>query len=407
MFDLAIHGLVFSKTLARRWVYVSDGRIALVSSERRGPALSTIELEPSEFLLPSATDLHVHLRDWKQASKETVATGTMSALAGGVTTVAEMPNTEPRIDSAEMVSKRIDLLRNESYVDFALHAGVPNETGEVRRLRGAGAFAVKFYPRDLKRIRELARPIRDHGLMSVVHAEDPSLIDTGDEEDAESRAVNSVLEGDLGDHTNLRFAHISTPSAVQAIISGKSSNLTIEAAPHHLFMTREVAESRIGRANAVRPPLRSAANSRKMFGFLQRGLLDFYATDHAPHTSSEKNSPKPAPGFPGLEFAFPLILTKTSDIALSCRVFCENPARYLGIRKGRIAAGHLADLVVMRKRSWTIDPGKFISKGRITPFQGERLDYSVVRVLKVGELVFDNGKLRRTSVRLVTETSNG
>src|SRR6267143_3007538 len=171
MFDLAIHGLVFSETLSRRWVYISDGRIAGISSDRSGPALSTLELEPGEFLLPAATDLHLHLRDWKQASKETVATGTKSALAGGVTTVAEMPNTDPRIGSAEMVSKRIELLQKESYTDFAVHAGVPEEAREVRMLRNAGAFAVKFYPHDLARIRELARPIRDHGLMSVVHAE--------------------------------------------------------------------------------------------------------------------------------------------------------------------------------------------------------------------------------------------
>jgi dihydroorotase len=347
----------------------------------------------------------VHLRDWKQASKETVATGTKSALAGGVTTVAEMPNTDPRNGSAEMVSKRIELLQKESYTDFAVHAGVPEEAREVRMLRNAGAFAVKFYPHDLARIRELARPIRDLGLMSVVHAEDPTLIDTADEEEAEPRAVHKVLE-DLGEYANMRFAHISTSSAVAAIISRKPSNLTIEVAPHHLFMTREVAKSRIGRAYIVRPPLRSATNCRKMLGFLQKGLLDFYATDHAPHTKNQKYSPKPAPGFPGLEIAFPLMLTKTNDIALTCRVFCENPARYLGIQKGRIAAGYFADLVVMRKRNWTIDPGKFISKGRITPFQGEQLHFSVVRVLKGGEVAFDGGELKKAPARLVTETKS-
>ncbi len=402
MFDLTIHGLVFSKTLARRWVYVADGKIAGVSSERKGPARSTIELEPGEILLPAATDLHVHLRDWKQTSKETVATGTMSALAGGVTTLAEMPNTDPRVGSAEMVSKRIDLLQHESYVDFALHAGVPDDAGEVRKFRKAGAFAVKFYPQDLRRIRELAPLIHDQGLKLAVHAEDPSLIGTSDEEEAEPRAVDKVLE-ELRDYPDVRFAHVSTSSAAEAIITKRSPNLTIEAAPHHLFMTRERAESRIGLASAVRPPLRSASDSSKMLEFLSRGLLDFYATDHAPHTSREKSSPKPAHGFPGLEFAFPLILTETNDLALSCRVFCENPARYLGIRKGRIATGHLADMVVMRKGSWTIDPSKFISKGRVTPFQNERLDYSVSMVIKGGELVFDNGKMRRTPARLVSE----
>ena len=103
MFDLAIHGRVYAGELAEAWVSIKDGVIVKVSSEAAGRAAATLELDDGQILIPAATDLHVHLRDWTQAEKETVETGTKSALAGGVTTVADMPNTVPRLETAELV----------------------------------------------------------------------------------------------------------------------------------------------------------------------------------------------------------------------------------------------------------------------------------------------------------------
>lgn len=406
MYDLAVHGLTYSHGLRTMWVYVSEGRISAVSREPKGRVGVTIKLEPNQVLLPAATDLHVHLRDWKQAAKESVASGTMSAIAGGVTTVAEMPNTEPLINSTDLVEKRVELLRRDSYADFALHAGAPDDLSEIRRFRQAGAFAVKLYAKDLGRFKEIAALVRDCGLRLAVHAEDPSLVGGSREPKAELSAVNQILN-QTEPRVGVRFAHISTSSAVSAVIRARRSRelkrTTLEVAPHHLFMTSRNANRRIGRASVVRPPLRSAANVCKMVRLLKAGAFDFYATDHAPHTKDEKYSQRPAPGFPGSDFAFPLLLSKTEDFALTCRLYCENPARYLGIRKGVISVGYVADLTILERGAWTIKPSRFVSMGRVTPFKDDVLHYRVATVIKEGELAYEQGRLKRPPVHLVGE----
>ena len=138
---------------------------------------------------------------------------------------------------------------------------------------------------------------------------------------------------------------------------------------------------RIGEASKVNPQLRSQANSRAMRGLLKEGFFDFYASDHAPHTLNDKLT-KGAPGFPGLELALPLFLTKTENVALLCRMFCEAPAAYLGMKKGRIASGYSADLVVLSRRRWRVNPADFVSKARVTPFAGEEMRFAVDQVLR-------------------------
>jgi dihydroorotase len=120
---------------------------------------------------------------------------------------------------------------------------------------------------------------------------------------------------------------------------------------------------------------------------MRQGVFDFYATDHAPHTLEEKF--QGSPGFPALELALPLFLTKTRNVALVSRLYCEAPAAYLGIRKGKIARGYSADLVVIGRRDSVVDPEKFVSKGRVTPFVGETLRFAVERVFKNGMTVYD------------------
>jgi len=149
--------------------------------------------------------------------------------------------------------------------------------------------------------------------------------------------------------------------------------------------------ARIGEASRVNPQLRSQANSRAMRGLLKEGCFDFYATDHAPHTLKDKLT-KGAPGFPGLELALPLFLTKTENLPLLCRMFCEAPAAYLGTRKGKISPEYCADLVVLSRRRWRVDPEKFVSKARITPFAGEELRFAVDQVLMRGSTVYREGR---------------
>jgi len=401
MFDLAIHGRVYAGALTYGWVYVKGGRIAKVSRERLGKAEAEITLSGSQFLIPAATDLHVHLRDWSQARKETVETGTKSAVAGGVTTVADMPNTAPKLDSPDVVEKRVELLRDRSFADFAVHAAVPRSLGELATLQRAGAFAVKLYPPDLARFPEVLKEATRLGMKVAVHAEEQAMVGTGAAADAERVAIDRILS-QVGPSSDVRFAHISTSQGASAVARSKSSHrrLTGEVTPHHLFMSEGVAEKRIGITRRVNPSLRSVSNSFRMRQMMRQGVFDFYATDHAPHTVEEKL--QGAPGFPGLEFALPLFLTKTRDIALACKLYCESPAAYLGIKKGKVARGYLADLVVIGRRDWKVEPEKFVSKGRVTPFAGEVLRYSVEHVFKAGDTVYQDGRFRKTASELVS-----
>lgn len=406
MFDLAIHGSVYSDGLAERWVYVRHGEIARVSRERLGRADAEVQLGPSQFLLPAATDLHVHLRDWSQAQKETIETGTKSAVAGGVTTVAEMPNTEPELDSEEAVRKRVDLLHRRSFADFALHAAVPELLDEIPRMRRAGAFAVKLFPPELIRFPEVLKEAGRSGMKVAVHAEDASMAGTPRAPYAEGVAVEKVLR-ETGRTSKVRFAHISTSEAARALTKARSlrRGITVEVTPHHLFMSESEADDRIGVTKRVNPPLRSSANAAAMRRLMRLGAFDFYATDHAPHTVKEKF--QGSPGFPALEFALPLFLSKVDDLALVVKMYCEAPAAYLGIKKGKIAPGYAADLVVMGRRQWTVDPETFHSKGRVTPFAGETLSFAVDHVFRGGNTVYYDGRFTRTPPAMVGRSGEG
>jgi dihydroorotase (multifunctional complex type) len=401
LFDLALHGRAYVGEVADRWVFIKGGVIAKVSSEPVGRAAATVELGRDQILIPGATDLHVHLRDWSQAEKETVETGTKSALVGGVTTVAEMPNTVPSLGSPELVEARADLLRHRSYADFAIHAAPPSAASEFAKLKKAGAFGLKVYPPDLPRFETVLRGARAAGLKVAVHAEEESMVFSDRPAGAELVAVRKVLE-QVGRRSQVRFAHLSTWEAAREVVESKRthSGLTIEVAPHHLFIDRRTAAARIGAASKVNPPLRSLANSRAMVRLLGEGVFDFYATDHAPHTLDDKLT-KGAPGFPGLEIALPLFLTRTENLGLACRMFCQAPAAYLGLKKGRVHPGYFADLAVLSRRRWTVDPSRFVSKGRVTPFAGEELRYAVDHVFLRGSTVYDEGRFVKQEALLV------
>lgn len=402
-FDLSIQGRVWGDGITEGWLYIQRGRIAKVSRHPLVETSAQVRLSGSQFLLPAATDLHVHLRDWAQSSKETVESGTMSALAGGVTTVADMPNTQPRVDSVQTVERRVGLLRAKSYVDFAIHSGPPESADTLAELKRVGAFAIKFYPAELRRLPALLGPARRANLKVVVHAEDDALVGTEKSHLAESAAIRKTLS-EVGDRDDLRFAHVSTSEGAGEILAAKRerrTRLTTEVTPHHLYMSDELAAERIGEARRVNPALRSARNCARMRRLLKQDAFDFIATDHAPHTVQDKS--KGAPGFPALEFALPLMLTKTKDVGLVTRMYCEAPARYLGIPKGRIAPGYAADLVVIGRRKWKLDPDRFVSKGRVTPFAGETLAFSVDQVFMRGSTAYEHGRFaRRQTPRLVT-----
>ena len=298
-------------------------------------------------------------------------------------------------------------LEERSFTDFAVHAAVPQDAKELIRLKKAGAFALKLYPPDLGRLDILLKECEALRMKVAVHAEEQTLVGTRQEPRAEVTAVASVLRRVAKTTVPVRFAHLSSYEAVVAVASarGKNKVLSVEVSPHHLFMNRAKAISRIGAAAShVRPPLRSGPDSVEDEGASARrrgkGIRFPCDRPRAPHRRGE--ACRGGPRIPRPRVRPGLFLSKTGDIRLLCRLFCEAPAEYLGIRKGKIAPGYLADVVVLSAHQGEVDPERFFSMGRVTPFAGERLDYRVDEVLMRGETVYRDRKFTRTAPKLAT-----
>jgi len=351
------------------------------------------------IVMPAFVDLHVHLRDPGFTYKEDLQSGSKAAVAGGYTTLNLMANTNPvcsSLDIAKDVVKRakqialcdvyqcvsltrdfagndlshLDELaddREQQYVKFVSEDGFGVSRGDV------------FY-HGLQKCQALQRTI-------MVHAEDHdfSAIDMAFAEDLET--IRDIY---LAKKTGipLHFCHVSTQVSAAAIIKAKKAGypITFEVAPHHLALTDETHFR-------VNPPLRSAADRAFLLDCIQNDLVDAIATDHAPHTASDKE--KGAPGLVGLETGFSVCYTnlvKSGLISLSqlSKLMSKAPADLMNIAKGTIAVGEIADLVLIDvEQERTIEPKNFYSKGKNTPFSGQKFYGEIIKTIKAGKVVFE------------------
>ncbi len=364
-------------------IYIEDERIKRISKLELSN-VKTINFNSNFLILPALIDLHVHFRDWGQEEKETIETGSLAALAGGVTTVLDMPNTIPPINSTELAKKRIDDFKRKSYVDFGIHCKPPSisEIDEIFNY----AFALKFYEEDLPLIPNYKEHIINKRV--VVHAQFGL---------SEFDAVKYVLEH-LFDSSNLRFAHISKKESIEIIkeYRKRNPNIFIEVTPHHMFLSYEKLKEKHKGYYSVRPPLATEEDNRYIINSINQGIIDFIATDHAPHKYEEKLSENPPPGYPNLEVLLPLCLTyiKKGLLNFNKTIQCltENPSKYLGIKKGKIEEGYYADFVIVNmKEEYKIDPSKFYSKSKFSPFEGfEVIGKPYVTIIR-GKIIYENG----------------
>lgn len=424
MAGLALHGTALvDGQLDSKWVLVDDGRITSVSdvAPETGAVDETVELGEDQLLLPAATDLHVHCRDWGEYEEDTIATATRAALAGGVTTVCDQSNTKPRIDAdgtsfgrvntIERIEARVSLHKKDGYADFGVYASPPLDRDEIDEYATAGAVGVKFFPWDLPRwamplelhdTLQVAQRAQKNGLKLYAHPEEFSFKFTPYAQDAERYGLQGLLRW-VTPELDMRLK-LSSAASVARILEANAAgfHFRAHATPHTLYLSEEDAKARIGEGCLVSPPLRTGEEVARMQEFLTSGAFEFYASEHTPHTLERKYDRSQAPfqghGFSSVEIAYAVLLSQTDDAALTCRLYCENPAAYLGISKGVIAEGYDADLVVMDRREWIVDPTEFRSLGKITPFIGKRLHYRVARTYLRGQQVYDAGSGSITKV---------
>jgi len=388
-------------------VVVDDGTIAVISTNPGDPGGDVIDLESNQILVPAGVDLAAHYRDWGQAFKETVESGSRGALAGGITTICDMPNTVPNVNSVETIKRRVALFQQNSHCDFALSAMQPLDPAEVEGFKDAGAFAIHLFawdvtgwnfPDELDPLPARIKHWTRLGLQGSVHVEDQSLRQTPLEPEGERYALEPMLERlDPAFKVRLRA---SLADSVEKINQAKNRlpNIQVQGSPHYFFVSQEEAYRKIGVAGVGAPLLGDAENLLKVQALLRQGAFDICVSDHFPHRIQDKYHEAfmrvqlwPKRGFSSIDFAYPLMLER-AGLAEGARLFAENPARVLGIQKGKIAKAYEADLAVLEEGKWLVCPDEFESKGKVTPLAGAPMAYRVARTFMRGVEVYNAGK---------------
>jgi dihydroorotase len=353
---------------------------------------------------PGFIDIHTHLREPGREDKETIATGTRAAAAGGFTAVCAMPNTDPVNDTAGITRAILEKARAEGAVRVypigAITRGQKGEElAEYGDLKEAGCVAVSDDGRPVASARVMRRALeyaKAFGLVVIDHCEEPTLAEKACMNEGPVSTVlglrgqpaageTIMVERDvlLAELTSGRvhIAHLSAAASVDAVRRGKARGVrvTAEATPHHLFLTDEaVRETGYDTNTKMNPPLRSEADREAVVAGLSDGSIDCIATDHAPHTVDDKKVEfdQAANGIVGLETAVALCLDRLVGAGLVelphlVALLSPNPARVLGLPGGTLAPGSPADVTVLdlaKKRQ--VDPSRFESRSRNTPFGG-------------------------------------
>jgi len=411
-------------------IAIENGKIIKIGKEPNLPESSEkINLE-GHLALPGLIDIHVHLRDQKQAYEETFYTGTAAAAAGGITTTLDMPNNEPVTMSAEALRERMRTAEKQALTNIAFYSAFPEEKGQIADIVREGAIAFKIFlvkkigGLDIDDDYEVLKALEETRNLNVpvsFHAEDrrevgdlmQKLIFEGRKDikayleahnsKVEANSVKRVIKLAEKSRANVHICHVSSSESLELIseVKKKNINVTCEVTPHHLLLSTKEFRER-GPLLITDPPVRSEKERQGLWNGLKSGIVDAVASDHAPHLLEEKFSDeiwKVKPGVPGLETTLPLMLTQVNKGSISIqelvRLMAENPARIFGLDgKGWLKEGFSADITVvdLNKES-IIDSSKFHSKAKYSPFDGWSVKGVPVKTFVNGVLVMDCGEI--------------
>lgn len=401
-------------------VLIEQGKIAAVGPKLKAPANATIIDATNKVVTPGFIDLHVHFREPGFEYKETIQSGTAAAAAGGFTSVCCMPNTSPVNDNQSITEFILEKARaagnaNVFPVGAITKGSEGKELAEIGDLRRAGCVAISddglpvMNSLVMRRAMEYALafdvPVVDHcedlylseggcmnegfvstqlGLQGVPAAAEDVMV-----------ARNLALAELTG--ARLHLAHLSTAGSVRMVREAKARGIkvTAEACPHHFMLTEEAVCGYNTHAK-MNPPLRTWADVQAIKDGLRDGTIDVIATDHAPHAAQEKQQEFAAApnGIVGLETAWPLTLTLVEEGVLSLEAaiakLTTEPAKAFSLKKGTLAPGADADVTIADlHEGWEVDPARFRSKSRNTPFAGWKVKGRVTTTIMGGRIVHE------------------
>jgi dihydroorotase len=407
-------------------VLIENGRIARVDRDLPDPGGAAIVRVPSGVVVcPGLIDMHVHLREPGQEHKETVASGTAAAVAGGFTAVACMPNTSPVNDNAGVteyiLKKAAEANLARVYPIGAVSRGQAGEQlADIAELRQAGCVAITDDGRPVATALLMRRALEYAGMfrMPVIeHCEEQSLKADGVAHEGfhastlglrgipgEAESIMALRDIALAELTagHVHIAHMSARQSLDAVRYGKSRGVrvTCEVTPHHFVLTDERLAAPIPYDTNVKmnPPLRDAKDRDAMLQGLADGSIDVIATDHAPHHYDEKQVEfDRAPfGITGLETAVPLCFDRlvhagVVSLARLVELLSVNPARILGVPGGSLAEGAPADVTLLAPDlETTVVAARMRSKSKNTPFDGWTLKGGVAATMVAGRIVYAN-----------------
>ena len=422
-------------------IAVKDGKVAGLGQFAQASAREELDVE-GLLAMPGGIDTQVHFREPGLEHKEDLASGSLAALHGGITTFLEMPNTKPETTTPEALADKISRATGRSWVNFGFFFGATphnaQRLAEYECLPGTPGIKVFMGSSTgdlLVATDDEVEAVLSHGVRRVAfHSEDearnldrksllsesPSAHEHPFLRDAESARLCTERLIRICEATRrpVHVLHISTADELPMLAEAKRRGLpvTCEVTPQHLWFAAPDAYDRLGTKAQMNPPIRSEEHRAAIWQSLQDGLFDVFGSDHAPHTLEEKSKPYPSSpsGMPGVETMLPVLLTFAAQGRISYRtiakMLCETPAAmYTMSGKGRIEAGYDADLTFVDPAcSYVVDEASLHSKCGWSPYHGETFTGSVEMVYVNGNRAMESGQTLGTPVgRVVDFTSAG